>query len=183
MARPRKIDRDVVLDAAEVVVQQVGPTGFSLDAVAKEAGISKGGIQSSFGTKDGLLDAMLERWEQSHEKAIHAHTNAEDRSGARVRAHIRATVNTLEAEKARTAALLSALVQSKGQHAEARKWYASVIGNGKLDANLDRSVRLAFIAAEGLFFLKHFDLVDLPDEIWDEVGQDVLALLAGKALT
>ena len=178
MARPRTIDRDSVLDAAEVVVQRDGPTGLSFDAVAREAGISKGGIQSTFGTKEGLLNAMLDRWEQHHETAIRAHTNAADRHGARIRGHVQATVNTPEAEKARTAALLSALVQGRAQHAATRTWYETVIGDGTLNADLDRNTRLAFIAAEGLFFLKHFDLVDMPDAVWEEAGQDILALLA-----
>lgn len=178
MARPRTIDRNRVLDAAEAVVQKNGPTGLTLDAVAREAAVTKGGIQSVFGTKEGLLHAMLERWEQGVEDAIRHHTDPDEGGAARIRAHIRATINTSESEKARTAALLSALVHSKDQQAETRRWYASVIGNGEVGSDLARNTRLAFIAAEGLFLLKHFDLIDMPDQTWDEIGNDILTLLS-----
>ena len=60
--RPRTIDRDKVLDAAEAVVQRTGASGLTIDAVAREAGITKGGVQYCFGSKDSLINAMLQRW-------------------------------------------------------------------------------------------------------------------------
>ena len=44
MARPRTIDLDRVLDAGERVVMRDGASNLTLDAVATEAGISKGSV-------------------------------------------------------------------------------------------------------------------------------------------
>lgn len=51
MARPRTIDRERVLKSAEQLVQRAGATAMTLEAVAKEAGITKGGLQYCFGSK------------------------------------------------------------------------------------------------------------------------------------
>ena len=53
--RPRSIDRDKVLDAAEGIVAAEGAAGLTFDAVARAAGITKGGVQYCFGTKDKLI--------------------------------------------------------------------------------------------------------------------------------
>lgn len=54
MGRRRTIDRDQLLDAAEAVIAREGAAGLTIDAVAKEMGITKGGVQYCFGTKDAL---------------------------------------------------------------------------------------------------------------------------------
>ena len=61
MGRRRTIDRDQLLDAAEAVIAREGAAGLTIDAVAKEMGITKGGVQYCFGTKDALIDAIFER--------------------------------------------------------------------------------------------------------------------------
>lgn len=53
--------RDRVLDAAEAVVLRLGATGLTLEAVAAEAGVSKGGLLHHFPTKDRLIEAMVSR--------------------------------------------------------------------------------------------------------------------------
>lgn len=50
MGRRRTIDRDQLLDAAEAVIAREGAAGLTIDAVAKEMGITKGGVQYCFGT-------------------------------------------------------------------------------------------------------------------------------------
>lgn len=62
MGRQRSIDRDKVLDTAEEIVATQGAAGLTIDAVAKAMGISKGGVQYCFGSKDALIDAMFDRW-------------------------------------------------------------------------------------------------------------------------
>ena len=54
---PRGDTRKRLLDAAAVVVRRDGAQALTLDAVAAEAGVSKGGLLYHFKTKRELLDA------------------------------------------------------------------------------------------------------------------------------
>jgi AcrR family transcriptional regulator len=53
--------RDVLLNAAEAVVRKQGLSCLTLDAVAKQAGLSKGGLLHHFPSKDALIEAMVHR--------------------------------------------------------------------------------------------------------------------------
>jgi AcrR family transcriptional regulator len=61
MARIRTIDSDALLDAAERVAIREGAVGLSIDAVAREAGISKSRVIYDYKSKSGLLQALVER--------------------------------------------------------------------------------------------------------------------------
>ncbi len=50
-----------ILEAANRVVAQHGASHLTIDAVARESGLSKGGVLYHFPTKDRLLEGMLER--------------------------------------------------------------------------------------------------------------------------
>ena len=59
---PRKpVARDAVLDAYEALLIDVGERAATLDAVAKQAGVSKGGLLYHFPNKEALIAALLER--------------------------------------------------------------------------------------------------------------------------
>jgi AcrR family transcriptional regulator len=58
---PLRPARERLLDAAERVVAESGATHLTLDAVAKSAGVSKGGLLYHFPTKEALLEGMLAR--------------------------------------------------------------------------------------------------------------------------
>ena len=60
MARPSR--REALLDAGIRVIRRDGAQKLTLDAVAAEAGVSKGGILYHFATKRALVDGLLERW-------------------------------------------------------------------------------------------------------------------------
>jgi AcrR family transcriptional regulator len=61
----RSATRRRLLDAAVAVVRREGPRALTLDAVAAEAGVSKGGLLYHFATKDDLVDALIEDWRDS----------------------------------------------------------------------------------------------------------------------
>lgn len=61
MARTRKISSDDILDATERVILRLGATGLSIDAVAKEAGVSKSRVVYDHKSKNALIMALLER--------------------------------------------------------------------------------------------------------------------------
>jgi len=65
---PSKTDsgpvQDRLLDAAEQVVARDGVANLTLDAVAREAGVSKGGLLYHFPSKSALITAIVERLAQ-----------------------------------------------------------------------------------------------------------------------
>jgi AcrR family transcriptional regulator len=57
----REETRERILDAAVALFFEVGPTAASVEAVAARAGLTKGAVYSSFGSKDELFAAVVER--------------------------------------------------------------------------------------------------------------------------
>ena len=53
--------RTRILDAAERIVQAKGVAGLTLEAAAREAGVSKGGLLYHFASKEALLVGLMER--------------------------------------------------------------------------------------------------------------------------
>ncbi|MDL5155823.1 TetR/AcrR family transcriptional regulator [Actinomycetospora termitidis] len=58
---PRPSQRDRIVDAYVDHVVTDGPETVTLDAVAARAGVSKGGLLYHFGSREALLDGLLER--------------------------------------------------------------------------------------------------------------------------
>jgi AcrR family transcriptional regulator len=59
---PAPATRNRLLDAAATVVRRDGAQALTLDAVAKEAAVSKGGLLYHFKSKNDLVAAMVDRW-------------------------------------------------------------------------------------------------------------------------
>lgn len=57
----RTSSKDTILTAAEQVVLKSGAAHLTLDAVAQEAGVSKGGLLYHFPNKEALLQGMIAR--------------------------------------------------------------------------------------------------------------------------
>ena len=64
---------------------------MSLDAVAKEAGVSKGGLLHHFRTKQALLAGLIDEWFEHYDASVESLLEAGDTPGRYTRAHIRAT--------------------------------------------------------------------------------------------
>jgi AcrR family transcriptional regulator len=59
--RPRLERREQLLDAALALVDTRGLGAFSIEAVAREAGLTKSVLYATFGTREELLLALLDR--------------------------------------------------------------------------------------------------------------------------
>ncbi|MBR0784572.1 TetR/AcrR family transcriptional regulator [Bradyrhizobium iriomotense] len=53
--------RNAALEAAIAIIARDGPGRLTLDAIARESGLSKGGVMHQFRTKEAVLKALLER--------------------------------------------------------------------------------------------------------------------------
>lgn len=64
--------REDILDAAQRVTAREGAANLTIDAVAREAEMSKGGVLYNFPSKEALLKGMLERFIQEADKEAEA---------------------------------------------------------------------------------------------------------------
>jgi AcrR family transcriptional regulator len=63
MAQHRDSAREGILTAFQELLIETSGSGATLDAVAKAAGVTKGGLLYHFGSRDGLETALIERLE------------------------------------------------------------------------------------------------------------------------
>ena len=62
--------REKLLEAAERITVREGVSRMALDAVSREAGVSKGGLFYHFPSKDALIASMIERFIERFERDI-----------------------------------------------------------------------------------------------------------------
>lgn len=81
------VSRDVLLNSALQVVIQDGFGAMTLDAVAKAAGVSKGGLIHHFPSKDALVTGMLDYYGEQLERELDRRAAVDPlMTGRRVRA-------------------------------------------------------------------------------------------------
>ncbi len=180
MGRPPSIDRDKVLDLAEAILLRDGTAALTLEAVARAAGVSKGGIQSRFGTKDELLAALVERWSAEYETDLAARLPPGAAPEAAVRAHLDITMGLQPAEFGRAAGFMAALIESVQRREVWRRWYAEHFGGLDPATPEGRRARLALMAVEGAFILRAFGVMTFDEAGWESLWQDLHALLEGR---
>jgi AcrR family transcriptional regulator len=99
MPKPKSRTRETLLQAAVTVVSREGPTGLTLDAVAREAGVSKGGLLYHFPSKDALLRGLISEFMAAFNRRVDELMNDDpDRMGSWSRAYWRATVEFEQVE-------------------------------------------------------------------------------------
>ncbi|MBA4489384.1 TetR/AcrR family transcriptional regulator [Paracoccus sp. S1E-3] len=178
--RPRSIDRDKVLDAAESIVAAEGAAGLTFDAVARAAGITKGGVQYCFGTKDKLIDAMIDRWSDAFEADIAGLVGLDADPLDIIRGHLTVTRDEDAADHSRSAVMMTALLDRPERVAEGRAWYTQRLAGLDMDRAEDRRVALAFLAGEGAFLLRALGLIEFDDAGWRNLFDDMLAMLKAR---
>jgi AcrR family transcriptional regulator len=160
-----------LLDAATAVVRRDGARALTLDAVAAEAGVSKGGLLYHFKTKRDLLDAMLEGWLEEFASEIEAHP------GSFTAGYVRASDMSgwAAADRATEFALLAAMVEEPGALERVRErygeWQAQIAaGEDPVRATLAR------LAADGLWLADLLGLAPPGGELREKVIERLLDL-------
>jgi AcrR family transcriptional regulator len=83
--------RDTVLKAAAQVIIRHGVTAFTIEAVAQEAGVTKGGVLHHFPTKEALIDGLIDQVTETFNARLMDELEAEPagQPGRWLRAYIR----------------------------------------------------------------------------------------------
>lgn len=160
--------RERILDAALAVAERVGAAHLTLDAVAAEAGVSKGGLLYHFASKDALLGGMVDHHMDLHRRSLDAaRLRYPDTPGGYLQAYVDAQVEDRNAgihEPHAVRSFIAAAVNTPDLMERPRQLHAEHVaalrasGAGFVDA------LLVSLALDGLFFCEAFELLDLAPE-------------------
>ncbi len=159
MGRKRAIDQDTILDAAEIVVARDGAARLTLDAVAQQAGISKGSVVYDYKSKRALIEAVVNRAVRNdnafNEQAIERFNG---KASAVIRGRIAAAGEPFPDEfRAVALNLCAALAQDAGLRTTIQKNQTAVIDRVLQTSASPRGALLAYLALEGLKLLESLD--------------------------
>ena len=139
--------RDRLLDAAATVVRRDGAQALTLDAVAAQAGVSKGGLLYHFKSKRELVQAMIERWLGEFQKDIEA---ADEHF---VRGYVKAS-----APAENELGMLAALVADPALLAAVREQYTIWQDRVEREGHDPADATVARLAADGLWLAELFGM-------------------------
>ncbi|WP_193170125.1 TetR/AcrR family transcriptional regulator [Nisaea nitritireducens] len=166
VGRPRSIDREAVLDAAQAVAARDGAGQLTLESVAAEAGISKASVLYDYKTKQALLKALVERriaTESNRIEGIEQHLGPVP--NVAIRARLSSELQELSDEDRKVALGLCAVVS---QDADLRRpvqdMFTQRIAHLMETSEKPRGPLLAFLAVEGLKSLEWLGLYKWPSE-------------------
>ncbi|MBL8673142.1 MAG: TetR family transcriptional regulator [Alphaproteobacteria bacterium] len=164
---PRINVKTKILDAAERIVGTRGAGGLTLDAVAAEAGLSKGGLTYHFPSKEMLVTAVVQRLVDGFEARMAAARAGDVEPGAWTRGLLAACHPDAE-ERAATDQVCAALLASvagdpqllEPMRARQPDWKRALAADG-IDPQVALIVRLAL---DGLWFNALLGIPLLDDE-------------------
>jgi AcrR family transcriptional regulator len=168
------------LRAAARVMVRDGADAMTLEAVAAEAGVSKGGLLYHFPSKEALISALIDDWLERFDRSVAARAAAD--SGAWASAYVQATADRRDSEPDRTldGALLIAMAADRKRLAALqpsyKEWQRRLEGDvgDKLTATLVR------LATDGLWLADVLDLAPPRGRLRRELVER-LRYLAGNA--
>ncbi|HEY5628569.1 MAG TPA: TetR family transcriptional regulator [Candidatus Limnocylindrales bacterium] len=152
MSRPAR--RDHLLAAAERIVRRDGVGRLTLDAVAVEAGTSKGGLLYHFASRDALITAMVERHASAFSASLEASMAADPEPPGRwTRAYLRSSASPADPGEGDAAAtgLLAAMASNPHLADPLREQYAAWREQVADDGLPEADAMIVALAADGLW--------------------------------
>ncbi|MBA8817404.1 AcrR family transcriptional regulator [Microbacterium halimionae] len=173
MSRPPRA-RETVLDAFEQVVRSDGERGATMDAVARVAGVSKGGLLYHFASKDALENGVIERME---ERAVLDVEQIVAASDGPVAAFMRSSIMT-DSPLDRSIIAVSRLAQNGHPLATDALRRVRDMWEGAIRPHVrdESALQLVMLVSDGLYFNNALTVGALPGPKFDE--PELAALIA-----
>ncbi|MFN3323201.1 MAG: TetR/AcrR family transcriptional regulator [Bryobacteraceae bacterium] len=178
--------RESILRAAETVAIRDGGNSLTLDRVAREAGVSKGGLLYHFSSKEELLRGLVRRLIDHFDQDLAAYfeQDAEAPPGRRTRAFVKATVHGAWDERAGLGpdrlnafvALLAAFATDPRLLEPLRERYMEFQRQIEEDGIDPARATVARLAADGLWLHELLGLAPLDAKVRDEVIEEMMRL-------
>ena|SRR5579871_4476732 len=172
--------RERILAAAIAIAKESGPGRLSLDAIARRAGISKGGLLYHFPKKDALMRALVEHHLAGVEAAADEARNTPHRPNGVACAFVQAYRDKAACQPPRPSGVLAALAENPHLLEPVRAHLVRIVDRIRSSAvDLDVSL-IAFLAVEGLKALDLFEADPLTTEERERVLGDLVRRLGGS---
>ncbi|MDT0496434.1 TetR/AcrR family transcriptional regulator [Algiphilus sp. W345] len=156
--RGRPSAREAMLDAAERVVLHASAARLTLDAVAQEAAVSKGGVMYHFPSKDALLRAMVERLvERSIAGSQAVADSAGNGPGRQMRAYVAASTGNPLGNDQVAASMLAAVANDPALLEPVREFFQARFPKLAQGLSLERAA-VVHLATEGLWMMELMQL-------------------------
>lgn len=168
----RKID---ILNAASKIVNERGIFNLTLEAVAEEAGFSKGGLLYHYPSKEALVRGMVEHLASNYREKIAS--NAEEdpvEKGKWTRAYVNVTFNQSQQNKNMNSVLLAAKavdVNLLNPIRDVYKDWQYELENDGIDPTKATIIRLA---TDGVWLSELFDINQIGEEEKAEVFKTLI---------
>jgi AcrR family transcriptional regulator len=172
---PRPSRRRQLLDAAIAVVRRDGAQALTLDAVAAEAGVSKGGVLYHFGSKRALIEGLTTRWLDDFE----ARLTRDDFAASYVRACDLGAANP--ETSASEFGMLAALIEHPEVLGMARERYAQWMDRMLGGALAREDAWLVRLAADGLWYSDLLRIAAPQGDDRRRLMERLLTLAAGES--
>lgn len=179
--RTPQATRDLIVEAASQLVIAQGSTHLTLEAVAKQAGVSKGGLLYHFASKDALVQGMVQHLLDGFTAKITAHHRGDPAAGGWLRGYLHATFDDSEDDHLYSGALLAAIGTNPDLLDPVRAAYAEWqkrIEDAGLDPVLATLIRLAI---DGLWYAELFNIGKLDPALRAQVISRLIALSGSQA--
>ncbi|MDA0979252.1 MAG: TetR/AcrR family transcriptional regulator [Proteobacteria bacterium] len=164
MTRDPRNTQDRILSAASQIVSRDGAGHLTLDAVAAESSLSKGGVLYHFPNKkalvQGMLTALMDQLENRRDELAEDLTSSNDL----LRGFVLAENEQIQADRGSTLAILAAAAEDPTLLAPARDRFSRWM-HDMLEKSADpTSALILILAVEGLRFMDTLSLLELTDE-------------------
>jgi AcrR family transcriptional regulator len=178
--RSSSTTREMILSAAASIVLEQGAVRMTLEAVAKEAGVSKGGLLYHFPSKDALIEGMMDAMVQGLTERIQKAYEEDDfgtNRGRWLRALTRANFQSKDQElgSGLTAAVLlnPELLDVNRQAYKSRQILIEQDGVDIVTANIIRLV------GDGIWFSELLGLAPPKEPLKTQIMEWLLSLTTG----
>ncbi|SMX44900.1 TetR/AcrR family transcriptional regulator [Actibacterium lipolyticum] len=152
-ARPR------ILEAAEVIANRDGARHLTLDAAAKEAGVSKGGVLYHFPTKEALLAGMMDcALTGMHEILEKNRERLKGKTHPTLRAMVHTSRDMLCEKIGVRVALVTGLSENPALLEPLRKVFAALWDDIRADCPDPAAAYVIWTAVEGMMFFAMFEV-------------------------
>jgi len=157
--------RNAVIQAALTVIARDGPGRLTLDAIARESGISKGGLMHQFRTKEAVLKALLEHQIEQFERFTQTYLASLDPENPepQLSAQIATTRRAINEPRSVAFAVLGALATEPDLLSQSRDLDAAMVEHIKAEAADPDLALLRWLAARGLLMTSMLGLCPLDE--------------------